>query len=163
MEWAAEGGHEEVVRLYRELRASKFDSPISWAASSGHENIMQLFRDWGLPISSHPLSGQQTMVVKIQCDYVMSGEPPTSTRLWYGPRVVVTNPLFICATIGVPKKSTWLWHLLPKKVVNLSCNYVVIWGLPPSNRLCCVLQAWSRIYSTFVLWLGCWRSRYCHG
>ena len=31
------GGHEEVVRLCRELGASKFDSAILWAASSGHE------------------------------------------------------------------------------------------------------------------------------
>ena len=48
MEWAAEGGHEEVVRSNRELGASKFDSAILWAASSGHGNIMRLFCDWSV-------------------------------------------------------------------------------------------------------------------
>ena len=33
MEWAADGGHEDVVRLCRELRATNFDWAILWAAS----------------------------------------------------------------------------------------------------------------------------------
>ena len=71
MERAAERSHNDVVRLYRELGAS----------NSGRENIVRLFRNWGLLISSYSLSGQQTMVLKTQCDYGMSEEPLTSTRV----------------------------------------------------------------------------------
>ena len=113
MEWAAESGHKKVVRLYRELGTSKFDSAMLWATSSGHENIMQLFHNWGLPISSNLWSGLQMIVVKMRCDYVVSGEPPTLTSGGYGYTV------HLCYNWGA-EESTWL---------------------PTSNRLCCALQA----------------------
>ena len=110
MEWAAEGGYQEVVRLYGELRDSKFDLEMLWAANSGHKTIMRLFRDSESPILSNSWSGhgQQTVVVKMRCDYSVSGESLMSTRLWHWLRLVVTNPQFACVTIGVSKKSTWL-------------------------------------------------------
>ena len=107
MEWTAEGGHKEVVRLYRELGAYKFDLAMLWAATSGQEN-MRLFNDWEVTNFEQPMVWTANNGCEMQCFYVMNREPPTLTQLWHGPRVVVTNPQFVCATIGVSKKLTWL-------------------------------------------------------
>ena len=45
MEWTAEGCHEAVFSLCRQLGATNFESDTLWAVKRGRENV-RLFRDW---------------------------------------------------------------------------------------------------------------------
>src|ERR1700677_1612036 len=47
MAYAAEGGHEALVRLAKDWGATNFDWAMAYAAIGGHEALMRLAKDWG--------------------------------------------------------------------------------------------------------------------
>ena len=59
MEWTAEGGHEAVFSLCRELGATNFESDMLWAVKGGRETV-RLFRDWSVTNFDLPMAWAAT-------------------------------------------------------------------------------------------------------
>src|SRR3989304_1619795 len=47
MAYAARGGHKDLVLLFKEWGATKFDWGMAYAAGEGHKDLVLLFKEWG--------------------------------------------------------------------------------------------------------------------
>ena len=53
MAWAPDDGYENIVRLYREKKATDVNKPMTWATRGGHDHIVRLCRDCQLSQHMH--------------------------------------------------------------------------------------------------------------
>src|ERR1700677_4589314 len=73
MAYAANGGHEALVRLAKDWGATHFDWTMAFAAHGGHEMLMRLAKDWGATdfdwAMAHAAGGSPAALVRLAKDW----------------------------------------------------------------------------------------------